>query len=251
MASLGRSGPPQEVRCATSSPTTNSTPTTVGAGWSDCSASRAFRSQQGRGRWRDIHALLRNRDVPTTCVRSWRSSMRTHRSTVPGQLGAVGEVVGLGRLSGRTVRCTGQQPATPRRPELQRRRRVRFRCGCATRSGFRWWWWWSMAAGYLPECRPRSEVAWCAVAPEIAARVRRSAPFRGCAGPERYGGAPHCDEPVVERDQGVRLAGRRGRGDGLRRPVGITQEEVGRRSGAPNAKRCVQLAAGHERIAAG
>lgn len=73
MASLvGRRPTTRSPGCATSSPTTNSTPTTVGAGWSDCSASRGISiAARPRPVTPTSTRCCRNpRDVPTTCVRS-------------------------------------------------------------------------------------------------------------------------------------------------------------------------------------
>lgn len=123
-------------------------------------------------------------------------------------------VVGLGRLSGRTVGVLANNPlrlggclnsesaeGSAFRAAV---RRVRDSAGGGGR-----------CAGLSARCRPG--VGWRG-APwrQVAARVRRVHRSAGHAGhPKDLRRGIHCDElPVVERDQGVRLAGRRGRGDG-------------------------------------
>ena len=108
MASLG--GPDTHHKspaCATSSPTMSSTPTSVVVAWSDCSASRA------------ISTAARPRPVTPTCTRCCRIRRpRLRRAPAVTALldddapfeefqgkWAPSIVVGLGRLSGRTVGC--------------------------------------------------------------------------------------------------------------------------------------------------
>ena len=84
MASLGaRTRITRSRVCATSSPTTSSTPTSAAAGWSDCSASRAISTAtRPRRVTRTCTRCCRiRRDAPTTCTRCWmRCSTATPRS---------------------------------------------------------------------------------------------------------------------------------------------------------------------------
>ena len=90
---------------------------------------------------------------------------------------------------------------------------------------------------------------------QAAARVRRVHGSAGHAGhPQDLRRCLHRDElAVARRDEGVRVAGRRGRGDGRQgRRRHPAQEEAGRRARATSVRRCTsELADEHERIAGG
>lgn len=123
-------------------------------------------------------------------------------------------VVGLGRLSGRTVGVLANNPLrlggclnSESAEKAARFVRLCDAFGIPL-----------VVVVDVPGYLPGVDQEWWRGAPwrQVAARVRRVHRSAGHAGhPKDLRRGIHCDElPVVERDQGVRLAGRRGRGDG-------------------------------------
>ena len=107
--------PPQEVRRVPHRRRRrSSTPTSAAAGWSDCSASRGISTAARPRRTRPTctRCCRIRRGGPTTCTR-WSTATRsttTHRFDEFQAKWAPSMVVGLGRLSGRSVGVLANNP---------------------------------------------------------------------------------------------------------------------------------------------